>query len=58
MGDNPVDEKANAVKLPEPEQNASEALGEEQLNGVVGGSGSGSTDPSYGIKLNHNQNLV
>lgn len=53
-----MDEKANAVKLPEPEQNASEALGEEQLNGVVGGSGSGSTDPSYGIKLNHNQNLV
>ena len=55
----PMDEKTKAATLPEPEQNASEPLREEQLNEVTGGSGSGSTDPVGGIvRLNHNQNVA
>ena len=54
----PTDEKTNALTVPEPEQNASEAIPEEQLNEVAGGSGSGSTDTQFGIRLNHNQNVA
>jgi hypothetical protein len=55
----PMDEKTNALTDPEPEQNPSEAIQEEQLNEVTGGSGSGSTDPVGGIvRLNHNQNVA
>ena len=53
-----MDEKASASTLPEPEQNASETLVEEQLDNVAGGGGSGSTDPATGIRLNHNQNAA
>lgn len=53
-----TDEKTKELKVPEPEQNASEALPEEQLNEVTGGSGAGSTDPGVGIRLNHNQNVA
>lgn len=53
-----MDEKTNDSTLPEPEENASETLKEEQLNLVAGGGDSGSTDPVLGVKLNHNQNVA
>jgi hypothetical protein len=57
-GENLMDEKTNDSTLPEPEENASETLKEEQLNLVAGGGDSGSTDPVLGVKLNHNQNVA
>ena len=55
----PMDENTNALTLPQPEQNASKPLNEEQLDEVSGGGGSGSTDPGTGVvRLNHNQNVA
>lgn len=53
-----MDENTNGSTLPDPEQNASDALTEEQLNNVSGGGNSGLSGPSGGVELNHNQNVA